>query len=235
MTDAAHIDATKAKLPSSTSGSITSFHPSPPGTPGDDPDGGHEVPIESGDMEEMMDDTSPTPSSPGHILASPQPARELGAIQVASSAAAKANPAITGDEDLVNALAEGKGKVQSASLEVGNHESLLSQRTLDSKIIELNIDEQAVSKGRPLGDIGLSHLPVTRGASSVVCSEVEIVQESTHCEIQECVSFVNISRIAVDGLIPLAVSPVQAPIHGARDGRSPSSLNPRQTWRYALS
>lgn len=114
------------RLLTSASTSVTSIHLSLSGVL-DDPDGGREVPIENGNMEEMIDDSSSTPSSPGRMLASPQSTRELDTIQVVSSPVAKVNPAITGDESLVKPLAEGKGKVQSATLE-GNQESFLFQR-----------------------------------------------------------------------------------------------------------
>ncbi|KAF4593290.1 hypothetical protein EYR38_009004 [Pleurotus pulmonarius] len=183
--DAARSDAAKTKLPLSIS---TTFYSSLSGVPGDDLDGGREVPIESGiQMEEMMDDSSSTASSSGRMPASPESSGELDTVQVASSPVTRENPAVTGGEDLVNPLAEGKDKVQPVTQEMGNHEFLQFERTLDSKTIEINVAEQAVrvSKDSPLGDVVLSHLPISGAASSLVCSEVEIVQESLHCEIQE--------------------------------------------------
>ncbi|KAJ8694824.1 hypothetical protein PTI98_007469 [Pleurotus ostreatus] len=239
-TIAGHRGAAQMRLLTSASTSVTSFHLSLSGVP-DDPDSGREVPIENGNMEEMIYDSSSTPSSPGRMLASPQSTRELDTIQVVSSPVAKVNPAITGDENLVKPLDEGKGKVQSATLEEGNQESFLFQRTLDNKIIEINIDEQAVSKDRPLGDVGLPHFPVTGEASNVeqmreqenravptsplvpkderarpeasdkeawVRTEVEIVQESTYCEIQD--TNVNTRDAGRDIAVVAKPSPLEA-------------------------
>ncbi|KAF4594188.1 hypothetical protein EYR40_008991 [Pleurotus pulmonarius] len=191
--DAARSDAAKTKLPLSIS---TTFHSSLPGVPGDDLDGGREVPIESGiQMEEMMDDSSSTASSSGRMLASPETSGELDTVQVASSPATRENPAVTGDEDLVNPLAEEKEKVQPVTPGMGNHEFLQFERTLDSEIIEINVAEQTVrvSEDSRLGDAVLSHLPVSGAASAVVYSEVEIVQESMHCEIKEKITSTKIN------------------------------------------
>ncbi len=124
--DTARSDAAEKKLPLFIS---TTFHSSLSGVPGDDLDDGREVPIESGlQMEEMMDDSSSTASSSGRMLASPESSGELDTVQVASSPATRENPAVTGDNDLVNPLAEGKDKVQPVTPEMGNHEFLQFER-----------------------------------------------------------------------------------------------------------
>ncbi|KAL4267268.1 hypothetical protein AB1N83_002547 [Pleurotus pulmonarius] len=200
VADLPHNDAAEIRLSSSLSASVaTSF-----GAPGIDLDGGREVLIESGIVEVIMDDSSSSVSSSGRMLASLQSSGELDTVQEASSSVTGETSLIACDEDLVSPLAEGKALIQSAIPELGNDQSLLFPRTLNSKNIEVNSARQTVGKDTPLADVGLSHLPVPGDTSRVVCTEVGIMHESSVA--QEKLVIASTSINAQDAGLRMAVA-----------------------------